>query len=191
MDISLLKALYKANPVTAMDGRLIRLCPARLSYPNLAKPREQKKGDPRYSCDLLFAKGANLSVLVTACDELGAEKFPGKKFTALIKDQGDKEGPHYVAGAKLISPWCHKKPLLVDGKKLVVDDPDKFYAGCWVVAMVQLFSYDNDGNRGIGFGLRGLQFVADDEAFGGGGLDADMFADNSSFENEMEDDIAF
>ena len=42
--------------------------------------------------------------------------------------------------------------------------------------MVNAYAYDQSGNKGVAFGLLGLQFAGDDDAFGGGVATADDFA---------------
>ena len=54
-------------------------------------------------------------------------------------------------------------------REVTGDDIEKvFYAGCWVRAIVNPFQYSNSGNKGISFGLQGVQFVRDDNPFTGG-----------------------
>ena len=59
-----------------------------LYFPNLAKPKEQKKGDARYKSGIVFDKDADLSILtdlmVSACDEaFGKEHIPSKLKTKI------------------------------------------------------------------------------------------------------------
>jgi hypothetical protein len=57
----------------------------------------------------------------------------------------------------------------------------KPYAGCFVNAVVELWAQDNQYGKRINASLGGVQFAADGDAFGGGGVrtEADDFDDLS------------
>lgn len=64
----------------------------------------------------------------------------------------------------------------ISGKEKLEDitDPSKFYSGCYARAKITVYAYDNK-RKGIGFGLRSIQFIRDGEPLAGGGNAADDF----------------
>lgn len=48
-------------------------------------------------------------------------------------------------------------------------DPRDFYSGCFCRAKFHAYTYVESGNRGVAFGLDGLQWLGEGERFGGGG----------------------
>ena len=78
----------------------------------------------------------------------------------------------------------NKKPIETD------DDPEGLYSGCWARIHLSLYPYDVDGNRGVAAGLGGfIKKIANDEAFGKGGANADdAFDDDLDDELDIDDD---
>jgi hypothetical protein len=80
----------------------------------------------------------------------------------------------------------------LQGKDIV--DPEKFYNGCWAIATTETWAYDKKGNEGMGFGLRNLLFLRDDEPLKGGPSAAEDFDDmieeddGSGFDDEDGED---
>lgn len=64
----------------------------------------------------------------------------------------------------------------ITGKEKLEDilDPSKFYSGCYARAKITVYPYDNK-RKGVGFGLRSIQFIRDGEPLAGGGNAADDF----------------
>lgn len=145
-------------------------------------PRPGQK--PRYSCMLLVPKEMDISELKKVCYALLKERW-GDKTDALLEagmrhDPAGLKWPFREDNVKrdgskkfdetrykcYVQPWSESAPGLVDrydttrsGKpdKILVQSPNKLYAGCIVNCSVNPFVYDNSGNRGIGMGLVNVQ----------------------------------
>lgn len=129
------------------------------------------------------AKGVHdLSELRKIVKELQAAKWGTKppKLKSTFKDcdvvepgeEGEEtEGPapeqigHYLIRAK-----SKRRPLFWDAAKneVTIDEVESmFYPGAWVRFVMGTYEYDGKANKGIGFGLRGVQFLRNDTPFAG------------------------
>lgn len=173
----------------------------RVSYPNLFKTRKNElSGADEYGVTALFAKGADLSKLHAAAKEAiekkwGADKakWP-KNLRSPFRDQAEKAKKNdknedvlpagHEAGAIFLNLKTKQKPGLVSTKRSA-DDPTKpaeitdeseIYAGCYAVASVSCYTYDQKGNRGVSFGLRNMQKTRDGDPLGNRTRAQDDFA---------------
>ncbi len=80
-------------------------------------------------------------------------------------------------------------PLIIDTNKApLTEKQGKPYAGCYVNAQIELWAQDNQFGRRINAGLKGIQFLRDGDAFGGGApASADDFDDLSDVGEEDDD----
>jgi hypothetical protein len=163
---------------------------ARLSWPHLWKPREgENGGKPKFSLTLIFdeeaQKDARYLAMRKAAHELALEAFgveqPQRDGTkkrvvpsnvrlpfrdgAEKLDQSGKPQDGYGPGKTFVSASGIKPPKVVGGDNQPATE-DQVYPGCYVRASVTLFAYDNSGNKGISFGLRSVQKMADGDRFG-------------------------
>jgi hypothetical protein len=85
------------------------------------------------------------------------------------------------------------EPDICDLSGTDIVDPEKFYNGCWAIATTETWAYDTKGNEGMGFGLRNLLFIRDDEPLKGGPSAAEDFDDlieeddGSGFDDDGDD----
>lgn len=150
-----------------------------LSYPHLDEPvaAMNGQGEPKYSCTLLFAEGADLAAMQAAVIEAAVDKFGAKAVQMLktgalkIPFRTDWEAKGYPEGTTFINVrsaqapglvYAHrdpgtKKPAIVPGDKIT----EVFYAGAHVRASLAAFGYDTSGNKGVSFGLNNLQKLSD------------------------------
>lgn len=155
----------------------------RVSYPNVFEPRINTLNKKmEYSLVALFKHGEDLSKLRKAAEaavvkKWGADraKWP-KGMRTPFRDQADKEKD---MDGKLVMPEGHTKgaiylnlksttrPGVVDENVQPIMDAEKFYAGCYAIAQVSCYTYDQAGNKGVNFGLENVQFVKDGESFSG------------------------
>lgn len=168
----------------------------RLSYANIFKPKAMSAGQPeKYSVCLLIPKKDKTQVkkIQAAIEEEKkewAERFGKGKIPAGLKSplrDGDEEKdveehPEY-AGMYFMNASSESKPILFDQEGDEILDQSEIYSGCWARASVNLFSYDTNGNRGIGAGLNAIKKVRDDEPFG-----AVVTAESALRDFEEEDD---
>lgn len=183
---------FKTGYVSAKSGNIITPI-FRADWVYLLKPTKDRieEGVAKpgyYSIDLVFPAFADFTLLKKAMQEKLNEKFGNKiqspefvaKLRIPLKDQAeklDKDGnmrPGYVKGQKVITSTAKKeyKPGLVDSKGNDIIEPMGFYAGCWAIASLSPFAFDNK-IKGVSLGLRHVQLVRypqDSEMpFGGGG----------------------
>jgi hypothetical protein len=152
----------------------------RLSFPDLFEPRAFKAGDePKYKATFLLPKDSPQIKQVEAAILAAATEKWGAKAAGIIKgirnnpnkfnfQDGDNKEYDGYAGMMAFSASSKSRPLVIDRDKTILGMADgRPYAGCYVNASVDVFGYDNSGN-GISATLKGVQFVKDGDAFGGG-----------------------
>lgn len=151
----------------------------RVSFPKVFKPEINKlSGKSEYSVVALFDKSADMTKLKAAAKAAIEEKWgtdPAKhpkNLRSPFRDQGEKakDGvlpPGHVEGAVFLNLKSTQKPGVVDEQVQPILDESVFYAGCYAIAAVSVYAYDQAGNRGVGIGLTNIQKVADGEPFSG------------------------
>lgn len=159
----------------------------RLCFPSLFRKRAPKGSDKlAYEAQLLIPDG-DLARLKAAIEHVVAEKW-GAKRPPSLRIPLVKPGDHDMGDGWLLK--CRNSnspPAVVDrAKNPYVDWPalaqldedarddtlriaeEALYAGCWVRMHVRLFAYEN-ASRGVSCEMIAVQFIKDDEPFGGGG----------------------
>ena len=158
----------------------LQLKNVRLSFPDLFEPRAFKAGDePKYKGTFLIEKGSAQEKAVEAAILATATEKWGAKAAGIIKQirnnpnkfnfqDGDTKEYDGYAGMMALSASSKSRPLIIDRDKTPLGAADgRPYAGCYVNASIEIFGYENSGN-GISATLKGVQFVKDGDAFGGG-----------------------
>jgi hypothetical protein len=156
--------------------------PCRFSYLTVFKARRNDlRGEDEFSTVLLFPKepsehaadpAPEVDALKEAIKNVATEKF-GKlppKLDVPLRD-GDKE-TNNDGQAKHPGYWflpvrakAEYPPRLLDGAKRDAKEED-WVSGDWGKALVALYAYDYQGRKGVGAGLRGIQFLHKGEPFG-------------------------
>lgn len=179
----------------------VRVGPIRVSYPCVFQPRAFQAGQtPKYSIALMFDKQNEehkkvLATLHKQMQEALAEKWPDEKTrprNPLIGDtrspikDGDKTlntsgipiseaNPEY-AGHYIVRASSTRAPRVVDRGLNTIMDSNEIYGGCFCNVNINVYTYDKGVNKGVTFGLNGVQKHADGESFAGGNMAAeDMF----------------
>jgi len=166
----------------------------RASYPSVfeAKLNALSKKE-EYSVVALFPKGADLSKLKAEAESVAIEKWGANKnkwprnLRSPFRDQAEKAKENdsgnlvlpdgHEAGAIFMNLKSYQRPQVVNQNVEPIIDRQEFYAGCWAVASVRAYAYEQMGNAGISFGLNNIQKVADATPLGGGNAKAeDEFA---------------
>ena len=154
--------------------------PFRMSFANLFKPKSNfDNQEPKYSCDMLFSKKEDLTALKKAAAIVKRAKWGDKtpkNFRNPFKDGDEKELEDYK-GKVFITAQSKMKPGIIDKNKEEILDQSEVYSGMWARATVVPYAYEVKGNAGIGFGLRNIMKIKDDEAFSGRSNPLDDFAD--------------
>jgi hypothetical protein len=157
----------------------------RLSFVNFTSPKTQENDDgttrENYGCAVLFKKGENLLLLKEACEKFALQEkgANGRRYKNPIREQDDKVGQYdgFVDGAFYFNTSSKYPPKCI-GRNREEIPLSAFYSGCWARLLFRPYIYDRKGNRGIGLGLAGAQFIRDDEPLGGGGYDPETWADD-------------
>lgn len=159
-----------------------------LSYPNFVKPRAVNEGDdPKYSCTLIFHESTDISELKKIALTVAEEKF-GKNARDLIEQgkvrwpfRGDVEAKGYVerAGEKgcFLNVRSTRRPGVVaayadpeTGRPYVIPTeqvPEAAYPGVHVRGLLDCYAYDMPMNKGVTFGLTGVQILRPGERLDG------------------------
>lgn len=140
---------------------------ALISYPALFQAKENDKGEPFFSCALIFPKGTDLKAMEAAAKAAGVAKF-GAKFNPSSPGYSwpfrtDVEEKGYPEGATFFNCKSKTKPGVVDryagpdGKPRPITDESEVYAGAKVRASVRFYAFDTKGNKGVAVALNNVQ----------------------------------
>lgn len=175
---------------------------ARLSYPHLFTPTAMNEGEEKkYSCSLIFEKGADLkalkaAVLAAAQEEWGEDKAAkmiraGKLRMPFRSDWADKG---YPEDSTFINVRTTNPPGLIEryadpdtGGAVAITDPGRLYPGVVVMANLTAFSYDYMGNKGVSFALNHIQRRADGERLDGRTAAENVFDLEAASEADLGD----
>lgn len=144
---------------------------------NKARQMQDAKTEPKYEITAIFDPARftaddkrKWAEMVAAADAASMEKFkkPLAKLPANFHRpyRPNEEKEHlkgYVPGGHFAKLSSKMKPGVVgsDGRTLLTD-PESVYAGCYCIATVNAYAYDNI-SKGVAFGLQNVMFVRDGE----------------------------
>ena len=165
----------------------------RVSFPNVFEAKKNElNGQDEYSVMALFPKGANMIALQQEAERAVIAKWGKDKskwptnLRSPFRDQAEKAKRDsdgnlvlpagHEEGAIFMNLKTRQRPHVVDEKVQDIIDRNEFYAGCWAIASVNAYAYDQKGNRGVAFGLGNIQKVGDGEPLGGRTRAEDDFA---------------
>ncbi len=141
----------------------------RASFADVFSPSSFSGGDPKFSITMLFDKKTDLTKLKAMARDAAKERW-GDKLPANLRnpfhDGSEKEhldgyGPDVI----FVRASTKTRPGIVDAQRNNIVSAEEFYAGCWARATLTVFCYDNNGNKGVSFGLLNLQKLRDGESF--------------------------
>jgi hypothetical protein len=166
-----------ATNIASPAGRIM-LRNVRLAFPNLFEPSSYGEGDPAYSATLIMdqqqAEAVDKALAAVARDKWGAKadaqlkalRASGK---VCLRDGDEKADYDGFEGMMFVAARSKTRPTVVDGQRQPLTQGDgRIYAGCYVNASLEIWAQDNGYGKRINATLRGIQFVRDGEAFGGG-----------------------
>lgn len=152
----------------------------RLSFSNLFEPRKNDDGTPgRYDCCLLIDSSDTETIncinkAVEAAKAKGLRERWGNKLPKNLQlplhDGEEKEDDQYseqFRGKMYINPKAKSRPGIVDRHGARIIDPEELYSGCYVVAALSFFPYDNNGNKGVGVGIDNVMKIKDGDSLAG------------------------
>lgn len=152
----------------------IKLNNVRLSFPSLFKKAVFSGAETKYEATFLLDKtahAATIKELEAAIKEaiktdLKGVKLPGDKIC--MKNGDDVEYAGY-AGHVSVKASNNKRPMVIDRDRSPLTEEDgKFYAGCYVNAIIELWAQDNQWGKRINANLLAVQFFKDGEPFADG-----------------------
>lgn len=159
----------------------IKLTNVRLSFPELFRPKKVKENDePKYAASFLIDKAdqddqiKKLRKLVAQiAHEKWGEKIPkGVKYCIHAGDEKEYEG--YDESIVFVSASSKKRPTVIDrDMSPLAEDDGRPYAGCYVHAVLRLWTQDNNFGKRVNAELQGVQFHRDGEAFGAAPFNAE------------------
>lgn len=173
---------------------------ARLSYPNLFKPRDAEKpgAKPKFGCSLIIPKAAEKTLeLIERCTQaaiakgletwgnLSAKQIQKLKLPLRDGDEDRDTQPEY-ADAFFINCTTATKPGIFDRDNQPIIDETEVYAGCFVRASLNFYPYDFEGTKGVAVGLNLIQKLGDGEPLSGAHADPE-----EDFKDDVLDEEAF
>lgn len=156
--------------------------PVRLSYVHVFEAySSDPKKEPRYSCAILVPKSDRATIrAIKAAIEAAKEKGktsvwggripPGLKITFRDGDdpeQADHEKNPEYRGHFFMNISSKQKPGIVDAYKDEIVDESEIYSGVWARVSMRAFPFNQEGSKGVSFGLNNIQKIRDDEPLGG------------------------
>lgn len=180
----------------------------RFAFVRVFEPDSFNGGDEKYSVRLLIPKDdkeflRRYNAALEEAKEIGKDrKWKGKipaKLDLPLRDGDELDEEKYTghAGHWYINAKSTDRPTVVkpagknkDGKNILVDIEDKteFYSGCYGLARITLWPFEQAGNRGISAILEGVVKTQDGEAFGGGNDSKSAFEDEDLGLEDINDD---
>lgn len=159
----------------------IKLQSVRLSFPSLFQQAAfGGESTGKYEATFILDKKEHAQVISQIEAEIARlqkEEIKAKVSSDKIclKD-GDEMGRPEYEGKMTIKASTKKRPLVIDrDKSPITEDDNIIYAGCFVNAILTLWSQNNNFGKRVNAQLDGVQFVRDGEPFGDGGISADAF----------------
>jgi hypothetical protein len=159
----------------------LKLKNVRLAFPSLHEPSAFAGSDDKsFQAAFIFPPDHPAKKLMDdACLEAAKEKWGAKgqaEFDKLVKadkiaihDGDSKSDYEGYEGNYFVNARSKAKPTIrdADGKTDLVAQDGKPYAGCYVVALIEIYAQDNSYGKRINASLRGVQFFRDGDAFSG------------------------
>jgi hypothetical protein len=185
---------------------------ARLNYAHLFEPAPRmrkavagsRNAELVFQCCLVFEAGTDIqgmrNAAAAACKEKWGDQWQKISAAPTFKrpfkssaDRADQEG--FPPGSVFITVWSKNKPGIVDQVKRPILDPNQLYSGCYVKADLNAYAYEQEGGRGVAFGLNNIQKIADGERLDGRRDPQAVFDVVEGFDaaadNPLDDDIPF
>ena len=185
-----------ANKTNKMTTGLVRFC-----FCNVLNPRQNDAGEDEYTCMILIPKEDKKTInqIRKMVDELKKDYWGNKvppKYKGPLRD-GDEyvneetgEPDENRFGCYYMNVKSKFKPDIIDKYKEPIDDERGFYSGCYGLACINFYVYDQKTNKGISAGLSSIMKIKDGDPLGGASSAASDFKDVDVSEYEDEDDYS-
>lgn len=143
----------------------------RVSFPSVFKPVVDDQGNEVYSVTMLWLKNQDMTWLKKLIDEAVAAKWPNlatrpKNLTLPLRDGEEKSHLDGYMGHWFATARKRKlAPNVVDSQRQPILSEGEFYAGCFAVASIDVYAYDNPKKKGVSIGLYNIMKTRDGEPF--------------------------
>lgn len=189
----MLKASVKDNRV--VTGKV------RLSYANLNEPRSIENGPAKYSAVIVIPKDdkatydairkAQAHTVKNGKHKWGGKIPPSFKGSLFTMHDGDEEAdlernPEYE-GCWYMNVSNTRQPGLLDRARQPILDATEVYSGCYARVAISCFPFNQQGNKGVSFGLDHVQKLADGEPLGNM-ITAEAAFDDLDDDEDLEDE---
>lgn len=145
-------------------------------FPHVFEKHLTPSGKMEYSITLLVKKDdpmlADLKQMMKAAltEKFGDKLSPGWHNPLQDGDAKAEKYPEMAGFYTLKFSDAKNAPLVVDRGKSEIMNPREIYAGCWVRVQFDVYAFDYQVNgvsvkKGVGFGMRLVQKLADGEPF--------------------------
>lgn len=154
----------------------------RVSFANVFAPKANMQGDLKFGLTMIFdsekdIEGIRVIAKEAAMGQWGSIpaglKLPWSKGDDKINKQTGETYDGY-AGKVIIPANSKQRVGVVDceidpaTRKLhVLTNEEEFYGGCYAIATIIAWTWDNIGGQGVSIGLQNVQKVGDGEKFSG------------------------
>lgn len=183
-----------ANYNKKISDTNIRIGEVRFTYCHLFEKRKNDDGpEGKYGCCIIWPKSETaITQLINAAVEAAklkgkSEKWGGKipaNVKSPIRDGDiDREDDDSFAGCYFVNANAGQAPgvcILENGQIVEALGTEDFYSGCYGAATLNLFPYENSGNKGIGVGVNNVIKTRDGERLAGGASAEQDFGDLAS-----------
>lgn len=175
----------------------IKLANVRLSFPSLFNTAKFGGEDTgKYEATFVLDKVEHAETIAQLKKHIETlmktelkAKIPSDKIC--LKD-GDEMGRPEFEGKYTIKASAKRRPLVINRDKSPITESDNvIYAGAYVHAIISLWAQNNSWGRRINAQLDGVQFYADGEPFGDGGISVDEFDAFDAFGGSDTGDFEF
>jgi hypothetical protein len=176
----------------------IKLQNVRLSFPSLYTKASFNGETTKYEATFLIDKAAQkdlVAQIASAIKEKVAVDLKGAKLGAdkvCLKD-GDDIAYEGYAGCYSIKASNSKRPMTLNrDKSPAAESDDVFYAGCYVNAVVEIWTQNNAYGKRVNASLLGVQFAKHGDPLGGGaGASESDFDDVEGSADDFDEAMGF
>lgn len=163
----------------------LRLNHIRLSFPNVFRPTAfDPNAEKKYSATLILDEGdPQVDTIKEEIEKKLKEKWPSDRPSNIrlaLRDGSEKDMDGFGPGKWFFNASNKARPGVYDRNRSPLTEEDgKIVPGCYVNAIVDFWVQSNSYGKRVNATLKGIQYDAEGESFGGGGrvAGADDFDD--------------
>jgi len=152
----------------ANTNKKLVLLNVRFNYVTVWEPQAFMSDEPKYSVCIMVSKKdtETIALIQKTIDELKAENLKTSKLSRCCWRDGDVdrsdnpqfEGYMFINAKTKIKPWVYGKD-----KMPIAQGSEEIYSGCYGMASINIYYYDNQFGKGISASLNGIQKLRDGE----------------------------